>query len=56
MVEAGHRELRADYDAALAAYRTGTREGIATWLVHCADAVAAGAQEAVAICEAMARG
>ncbi|WP_375493449.1 oxidoreductase [uncultured Jatrophihabitans sp.] len=56
VVEAGHRELRADYDAALGAYRTGTREGIASWLVHCADAVAAGALEAVAICEAMARG
>ncbi len=56
VVEAGHRELRADYDAALAAYRTGTRDGIATWLVHCADAVGAGAVEAVAICEAMARG
>lgn len=56
VVEAGHRELRADYDAALEAYRTGTREGIAQWLVHCADAVAAGALEAVAICEALARG
>ncbi len=55
VVEAGHRELREDYDAALAAYRTGTPEGVARWLVHCADALVAGAREAVAICEAIAR-
>lgn len=56
VVEAGHRELRAEYDVALAAYRTATPEGIAHWLVHCADALVAGAQEATAICEAIARG
>jgi hypothetical protein len=55
VVEAGHRELRAEYDAALAAYRSGTPEGIAAWLVHCADAVVEGAREATAICEALAR-
>lgn len=55
VVETGHRELRADYDAALAAYRTATPEGIAQWLVHCADAVAAGALETTAICQALAR-
>jgi len=56
VVEAGHRELAGEYGPALAAYRTGTPEGIAQWLVHCADAVVAGAREAVAICEAIARG
>jgi hypothetical protein len=56
VVEAGHRELRAEYDEALQAYRTGTPEGIARWLRHCADAVVAGAREATAICEAIARG
>jgi hypothetical protein len=56
VVEAGHRELRAEYDAALAGYRTGTPEGVATWLTHNADAVVAGAREATAICEAIARG
>jgi hypothetical protein len=56
VVEAGHRELRAEYDAALAAYRTGTPDGIATWVVHCADALVAGALESTAICEAIARG
>jgi hypothetical protein len=56
VVEAGHRELRDEYDAALAGYRAGTPSGVAIWLVHCADAVTAGAREAVAICEAIARG
>jgi hypothetical protein len=55
VVEVGHRELGAAYDAALAAYRAGTPAGMATWLVHCADAVVAGAQEAAAICEALRR-
>ena len=56
VVEAGHRELRADYDTALAAYRGGTADGVAQWLTHCAAAVVAGARESTAICEAMARG
>lgn len=55
-VEAGHRELGAAYDEALEAYRTGTREGIARWIVHCADAVVAGARETTAICQAINRG
>jgi hypothetical protein len=55
-VEAGHRELGAAYEQALAAYRTGTPEGIARWIVHCADAVVAGARETTAICEAINRG
>ncbi|WP_304046349.1 oxidoreductase [Jatrophihabitans endophyticus] len=56
VVEAGHRELGAAYDEALAAYRSATRTGIAAWIVHCCDAVVAGAQESTAICEALARG
>lgn len=56
VIEAGHRELRPAYDDALAGYRSGTPDGIARWLVHCADALVAGAQEATAICEAIARG
>jgi hypothetical protein len=55
VVEAGHRELRAAYDAAIEGYRSATPEGIAGWLVHCADALVAGAQESAAICEALAR-
>lgn len=56
VVEAGHRELREEYAAACAAYREATPEGITRWIVHCAQAVVAGTQEALAICEAMARG
>lgn len=56
VVEAGHRELAVDYDAALAAYRTGTAEGVGAWLRHTAAAVAAGAVESQAICEALLRG
>jgi hypothetical protein len=56
VVEAGHRELRDDYAAALDAYRGGTPAGVALWVRHCADAVVAGALEATAICEAIARG
>jgi hypothetical protein len=56
VVEAGHRELRPEYDAALAAYRSGTPDGVARWIVHCSDAVVAGALESTAICEAIARG
>jgi hypothetical protein len=56
VVEAGHLELRAEYAAALEAYRSGTPEGIADWLRHCCAAVAAGAAEAQAICQALLRG
>ena len=56
VVEAGHRELHTEYGAALDAYRDGTPAGLARWLGHCADAVVAGAREAMAICEAIARG
>ena len=55
VVEVGHRELHAEYQEALAGYRGGTPEGIARWLVHCADAVVGGAREATAICQAMGR-
>jgi hypothetical protein len=56
VLEAGHRELGADYDEALHAYGTGSAAGIGHWLVHCADAVAAGAVEALAISTALGRG
>jgi hypothetical protein len=56
VVEAGHRELAADYAAAVDAYRGGSEDGIARWLVHCADAFVAGTQESLAICEAILRG
>ncbi len=54
--EIGHLERAGDYGAALAAYATGEPAGVATWLRHCAAAVAIGAQEGLAICEAVLRG
>lgn len=56
VLEAGHRDQGGTYLEALEAYQSGTQPGIARWLVHCADAVVAGAQEAAAICEAITRG
>jgi hypothetical protein len=54
--EVGHLELEADYGACARAYVSGTPEGVARWVAHCARAVELGAQEAVAVCEAMTRG
>ena len=56
VVEAGHRDLGVEYPSAVAAYRSGTPDGIAQWLRHCCDAVVAGARESTAVCEAMLRG
>jgi hypothetical protein len=55
VIEVGHRDLGAGYADALSAYRSGTPPGIGRWLVHCADAVVAGARETTAICESLAR-
>jgi hypothetical protein len=54
--EVGHLELGDDYRVALAAYSTGEATGVADWLRHCATAVQLGAQEGLAICEAVLRG
>ncbi len=54
VVEAGLRDV--DYDGALAAYRTGTPQGIAEWLRTGCAAIVAGVRETTAICEAMVRG
>jgi hypothetical protein len=54
VVEAGHRDV-GDYDDTLDAYRSGAPDGIGAWLRHCAAAVAAGARETIAICEAIRR-
>ncbi len=56
VVEVGHRETADDYVAALADYRSGSAGGVGAWLRYYADAVAIGAREATAICEAFARG
>jgi len=54
--EVGHLEHVEEYRPALAAYATREPAGVATWLRHCATAVRFGAQEGLAICEAVRRG
>jgi hypothetical protein len=54
--EVGHRERTDDYRSALVGYATGTPDGVAGWLRHCAAAVELGAREGLAICEAVLRG
>jgi hypothetical protein len=55
--EVGHAELgRANYLKALEGYVTGTPEGVAAWIGHCAEAVGLGVRESVAVCEALQRG
>ena len=55
--EVGHVELgREVYLQALAGYRDGGADGIAGWVVHCAEAVVLGAREGVAVCESIQRG
>ncbi|MFF5261986.1 oxidoreductase [Actinomadura viridis] len=54
--EVGHAELADGYAAALRGYASGTPEGVAGWIRHCADATAAAARDSQAICEAFLRG
>ena len=54
--EVGHLERAGDYRAALVAYSSGEASGVAHWLRHCATAVQLGAQEGLAVCEAVLRG
>jgi len=57
--EVGHAELgghgEGEYASALRAYAAGGPDGVATWVVHCARAVALGAREGLAVCEALRR-
>jgi Fic family protein len=54
--EVGHADLTAEYADALRGYLGGTPEGVARWMGHCAQAVAIGARDSLAICEALLRG
>jgi Fic family protein len=59
VVELGHRASGAGgaaYLGALAAYGTGSPEGVELWITHCAEAIVAGAQEGVAIADAVLAG
>ncbi|WP_460364035.1 Fic family protein [Actinocorallia lasiicapitis] len=52
--EIGHAEL--DYKDALEGYYSGTADGVAGWVKHCASAIVVGARDSQAICESMQRG
>lgn len=54
--EVGHLELHEDYATAARAYAAGGAAGVSQWLAHCAGAVALGAREGVAVCQALSRG
>ena len=55
--EAGHgTQGGSAYLGALTAYSTGTREGVALWLTHCAQAVVAGAAEGQRVADAVLAG
>ena len=54
--EVGHVELGHGYEAAARAYVGGGPDGVGTWLAHCAQAIALGAREGRAVCEALVRG
>lgn len=54
--ELGHQTLREEYAPALHQYMSGTPEGVAEWVIHCCNAVRAGAQDSLATCEALKRG
>jgi hypothetical protein len=54
--EVGHVELHHEYEDAARSYVSGGPEGVARWIRHCAAAVALGAREGLAVCEAIRRG
>lgn len=55
--EVGHLDMGCQaYADALRGYVTGGAAGVARWVVHCADAVARGAHETSAFCDAMQAG
>ena len=57
VVEVGHgAHGGAAYLGALAAYGTGTAEGVALWITHCAEAIVAGAEEGGRIADAVLAG
>lgn len=54
--EVGHVELGDAYPDSLRGYESGTSEGVAGWIRHCGRAVALGARDSLAVCEAFLRG
>lgn len=54
--EVGHLERTDEYRVGLAGFAGGEQDGVAGWLRHYATAVELGAQEGLAVCEAVLRG
>jgi len=55
--EAGHRSLgQTAYVGALAAYATGTQDGVRLWLLHCCEAMVAAAAEGTRVADAVLAG
>lgn len=53
--EVGHVELGTAYRDAIAGYVAGGSDGVAQWICHCAEAIALGARDALAVCESLTR-
>ncbi|GAA4919473.1 oxidoreductase [Streptomonospora salina] len=54
--ESGYLELHDEYRPALRGYTSGTPDGVGEWVAYCCRAVAAGARDSLATCEALQRG
>jgi hypothetical protein len=55
--EVGFLELGSEARrTALAGYVSGTAQGLGRWIAHCGEALVQGAQESLAVCEALMRG
>jgi hypothetical protein len=54
--EAAHLDAGPGYVQALLGYASGRPDGVASWLIHCADAVVKGAGEGHLICDAVVAG
>jgi Fic family protein len=54
--EAAHLDAGPGYAQALLGYASGRPDGVAAWLIHCADAVVKGAGEGKTICDAVLAG
>jgi hypothetical protein len=54
--EPGHLAREPEYVGAARAFATGTPDGMRSWLRHCATALALGAEELTAVCDAVQAG
>lgn len=52
-LDAGHRAREPEYVGSVGAYATGTRDGVRSWIRHCASAAEVAAEELTAVCDAV---